>query len=148
MNATIQEIQEAIINSSLTTGVYVGCDSKISNKGKTAKYATVVVLHIDGKHGGKLFSIVEQELLYGNIKSPRLRLMTEAQKALNIACQIADVVGDRPFEVHLDFNTNEQHKSSAAIKEASAYVLGMLGFRPKFKPDAFAASTAADKLVQ
>lgn len=147
MNATIEQIQQAIRESSLTTRVYVGCDSKISNKGRRAKYATVVVLHIDGKHGGKLFSIVEDEPLYGTPKSPKLRLMMEAQKALNIACQIADVVGDRQFEVHLDFNTSDQHKSHSAVKEASAYVLGTLGFRPKFKPQAFAASTAADKLV-
>lgn len=147
MNATIEEIQTAIKNSSPTTKVYVGCDSKISSKGKMAKFATVVVLHIDGKHGGKLFSIVETEPLFGSIKTPKMRLLREAQKAIDIAAQIAEVVGDRPFEVHLDFNTNEDHKSNVAVKEASAYVLGTLGFRPKFKPQAFAASTAADKLV-
>lgn len=147
MNSTVENIKQAISTSSLTTKIYVGCDSKIIRKGKVAKFATVVVLHIDGKHGGKLFSIVDEEPLYGNAKSPKMRLLREAQKALDIACEIADVVGDRAFEVHLDFNVNEQHKSSSAVKEATAYVLGMLGFSPKFKPQAFAASTAADKLV-
>lgn len=147
MNSTIQEIKEAIENSSKTTKVYVGCDSKVTHRGKMAKFATVVILHIDGKHGGKLFSIVSQEAIFGSAKTPKMRLLMEAQKAIAIAAEIAEVVGDRPFEVHLDFNVNEEHKSNVAVKEASAYVLGTLGFKPKFKPQAFAASTAADKLV-
>jgi predicted RNase H-related nuclease YkuK (DUF458 family) len=147
MNATIEEIQEAIRKSSMTTKVYVGCDSKILMRGKMAKFATVVILHIDGKHGGKLFSIVQTEAIFGSPRTPKMRLLTEAYKAIDIASKIADVVGDRHFEVHLDFNLNEQYKSQAAVKEATAYVLGSVGIRPKFKPDAFAASTAADRLV-
>lgn len=148
MNATIEQIQEAIIASSPTSRVYVGCDSKITNRGKMAKFATVVILHIDGKHGGKLFSIIEHEPIFGSPRTPKMRLLTEAYKAIDIAAKIADVVGNRPFEVHLDFNMNAEHKSNAAVKEATAYVLGTLGFKPKFKPHGFAASTAADKLVQ
>jgi len=151
MNATVEEIKEAIRRSSKTTGIYVGCDSKIAGRGlrKYVKFATVVILHIDSKHGGQLFSIVDVEPLYDfkNFKNPKLRLMNEAYKAIAIACDIAEVVEDRPFEVHLDFNLNPQHKSNACVKEATGYVLGTLGFEPKYKPDAFAASTAGDRLV-
>jgi predicted RNase H-related nuclease YkuK (DUF458 family) len=147
MNATIEQIQDAIKTSSPSTKVYVGCDSKIVMRGKKARFATVVILHIDGKHGGKLFSIVEEEPIYGSVRTPKMRLLTEAYKAIDVAAKVAEVVGDRHFEVHLDFNLSDQHKSNAAVKEATAYVLGTLGLQPKFKPHAFAASTAADKLV-
>ncbi len=97
MNATIAEIKEAIQKSSVTSKVYVGCDSKLSMRGKMAKFATVVILHIDGKHGGKLFSIISQEPIFGSAKTPKMRLLMEAQKAINIAAEIAEVIGDRPF---------------------------------------------------
>jgi predicted RNase H-related nuclease YkuK (DUF458 family) len=148
MNATIEEIVEAVRTSSKTTRVYIGCDSKIHRKGMYAKFATVVILHIDGRHGGKLFSMVEDEKIFGSHKSPKMRLLMEAYKAIDIASKVAEVIEDRPFEVHLDFNMNAEYKSNAAVKEATAYVFGTLGFSPKFKPEAFAASTAADKLIQ
>jgi len=151
MNATVEEIKEAIRNSTKTTSVYVGCDSKVAGRGKNkyVKFATVVILHIDSKHGGKLFSIIENEPLhqFKNFKSPKHRLMNEAYKAIGIACSVAEVVEDRPFEVHLDFNINAEHKSNTCVKEATGYVLGTLGFEPKYKPNAFAASTAGDRLV-
>lgn len=147
MNATIEEIQEAIKNSSKTTKVYVGCDSKVTHKGTRAKFATVVILHLEGCHGGKLYSIIEEENVYGDLRNPKMRLLTEAHKAIEVASKVLDVIEDRPFQLHLDFNLNEQHKSFAAVKEATAYVLGVLGCKPLFKPNAFAASTAADKLV-
>jgi predicted RNase H-related nuclease YkuK (DUF458 family) len=147
MNATVEEIQDAIRKSSPSTKIYVGCDSKIVMRGKRARFATVVVLHLDGRHGGKLFSIIDEEPIYGSPRTPKMRLLTEAYKAIDIASKIAEVVGDRHFEVHLDFNLSDQHKSNVAVKEATAYVLGTIGIQPKFKPHAFAASTAADKLV-
>lgn len=148
MNAKIEEIQNAIRKSSKTTKVYVGCDSRLCLKSFTIKFATVVILHIDGKHGGKLFSIVDEEPMYGNYKSPKMRLMKEVQKAIDIATKVAEVIGERPFEVHLDFNTNSEYKSNVCVREATSYVLGTVGFKPKFKPYAFAASTAADRLIQ
>lgn len=148
MNATLEQIKQAIAQSSKTTKVYVGCDSRYCPRVEIVKFATVVILHIDGKHGGKMFSIVDQKPMYGNVKSPKMRLMMEAQKAIEMAAEIADIIEERPFEVHLDFNINTDYKSSVCVKEATSYVLGTVGFKPKFKPYAFAASTAADRLVQ
>jgi len=56
---------------------------------------------------------------------------------------IADVVGERPFEVHLDINPNPDHRSSMIVKEAVGYVLAQ-GLKPVLKPDAVAASAVAD----
>lgn len=144
--STIQEVIEAIKASSPESRVYVGCDSKRLKDGKV-KYATVVILHINGKHGGKLFSFLDIEQQYGKATNPTLRLLGEATRAVDIARQIAEVVGDRQFELHLDLNTDPKYKSHDAVKQALGYVLGVLGFEAKLKPAAFAASSAADRLA-
>ena len=45
-----------------------------------------------------------------------------------------------------DINTNPQFKSNDALREAMGYILGM-GFAFKAKPEAFASSSCANKMV-
>ena len=142
---TIKEIQQAIAESSLSTKVYIGSDSQRFRDG-TVKYATVVILHIDGNKGGRLFSFVEKEMDYQGPKNPRLRLVNEAYKAADIANALLGGLGDRELQIHLDLNTDPAHKSSIALKEACGLVLGMTGIQPKVKHEAWAASTAADRI--
>lgn len=144
---TIEDAKLTIQQSSPSSKVYVGCDSKRYRNGDV-KYATVVILHINGKNGGKMWSFIEDEHDYGRPENPRLRLVQEAYKAVDLAREIAEVVGDREFEVHLDLNSNPKHKSNTAVKEALGYVMGVLGFEAKLKPQAWASMSAADRLVQ
>jgi predicted RNase H-related nuclease YkuK (DUF458 family) len=139
-------LKEAIVNSSPTTRIYVGCDSKRAQKGQV-KFATVVVLHIDGNHGGRLFSFIDDDMEYQSATKPKMRLLMETHKAVDICEQIKDIIEDRPLELHLDLNTSPKHKSHDAVKESLGYVFGMLGFEAKLKPDAWCASTAADRLA-
>lgn len=142
----ILEMKKAIQNSSKETRIYVGCDSKRYSDGRV-KYATVVILHIDGRHGCKMYSFIDNEQDYNKATNPRMRLVGEAYKAVDIASQIVEDVGDRHFELHLDLNSNPKYKSNTAVKEALGYVMGVLGFDAKLKPYAWASSTAADRLV-
>jgi len=50
------------------------------------------------------------------------------------------------LEVHADINTDPHFQSNLALREAMGYILGM-GFVFKAKPDAFASSSCADKVV-
>ena len=50
------------------------------------------------------------------------------------------------LEVHADINTNPSFKSNTALSEAMGYILSM-GFVFKAKPDAFASSYCANKMV-
>ena len=142
----IQKMKQAIAESSRETKVYVGCDSKRYPDGRV-KYATVVILHINGNNGCKMFSFIDNDHDYNKANNPKMRLVNEAYKAVDIASQIVDVVGDRHFELHLDLNSNPKYKSNSAVKEALGYVIGVLGLDPKLKPYAWASSTAADRLV-
>jgi len=143
----IAELQDAIANSSKTTKIYVGSDSQRSRNGKV-RFATVAILHIDGKHGGKMFSFIDTEMDYNKPNNPRMRLVQEAYKAVDVANAITNVIGDRHLEIHLDLNTDPKHKSHVALKEACGFVFGMTGREAVVKPHSWAASTAADRLTK
>jgi predicted RNase H-related nuclease YkuK (DUF458 family) len=141
------EAKQAIIDSSLESSIYVGCDSiRFKKKGQWfAKFSTVIIIHKDSKKGGRVFHTSVDMPDYGNLKQ---RLLTEVQLAVTAATEIIDVIGDRHFEVHLDINPNPKHKSNVAVKEALGWVRGSLGMDAKIKPASFAATHAADHAVR
>lgn len=136
-------IEAAIKRSHIYSTIYVGTDSK--RKNDLISYATVIIIHHESNKGATVFKKVETEPAYMAAKEGiRSRLMNEVYKAGTIACKVQEWVGDREFQVHLDINPNPKHKSSIVHKEAKGTILGYVGFEPLFKPDAFAASCAAD----
>lgn len=143
----IEEAKQAIIESSPESSVYIGCDSIRYRKNKIwhAKYSTVVIVHMDSKHGCRIFHESFDEPDYGNLKQ---RLLNEVNYAVAAATEIIDVLGDRHMEVHLDINPNPKHKSSVAVKEALGWVKGSLGLDAVVKPHSFAATHAADHVVR
>ncbi len=134
----IEEVREFIKNSSEDSAIYVGCDSR-QFRNRTV-FVTVVVVHINSNNGAKIFWQVDK---VKRIHSIRQRLLEEVNRAVYTALMIADVVGERPFEVHLDINPHPDHRSSIIVKEAVGYVLAQ-GLKPVLKPDAIAASAVAD----
>ena len=59
---------------------------------------------------------------------------------------LAEAIGDRHCEVHLDINPNILYASSAVVQQAIGYIRGTCNVTPMIKPEAFAASYAADRL--
>jgi uncharacterized protein len=139
-----EDIRREIANSPLDSSVYIGADSKVYSQHGEAMvaYVTVIILHYGSSKGAKIFRSHRSDRYYGQI---RTRLMAEVTDAIMAGTEIADVIGDRGFEIHLDINRDERYKSSALVKEATGYVLGTMGFEPKLKPDSFAASSVADR---
>lgn len=147
----IQEIKSFIELQSPETKIYLGADSEsYKNKGKWyADYTIAVVVHIDGRHGCKIFGEVQTELDYDAKRSkPSMRLMNEVYKVAEVYQKIVDVIGDRHVEIHLDINPDERHNSSIVIQQAVGYIKGMCNVVPMVKPKAFAASYAADRLKE
>ena len=144
----LNEVKEFIAKQSPQTKIYIGCDSeriRINNEW-WADYILAIVVHIDGKHGCKLFGEVIRERDYDQKQNrPRYRLMTEAYKVSDLYLRLVDVIIDREVEVHLDINPNEIHGSSCVINEAIGYIRGTCNVIPMIKPNAFAASYAADR---
>ena len=75
-------------------------------------------------------------------------MLLEVAKSIEIAYKLCSLFNeyDIEMEVHADINTNPQFKSNVALNEATGYILGM-GFAFKAKPEAFASSSCANKIV-
>lgn len=139
-----EDIKTQIVESPENSTVYIGADSKVYSEAgiQMVMYVTVIILHLGSSKGAKLFKAFRTDRHFGQM---RLRLMTEVFDAAAAAMEISDVLDDRPLEIHLDINTDQRFKSSAIMNEAKGYILGTLGFTPKLKPEAYAASHVADR---
>jgi predicted RNase H-related nuclease YkuK (DUF458 family) len=122
--------------------VCIGTDSQV--KGSETEFATVIVFLREG-HGGFMFIHNEKTKQAYSIKE---RMLVEVAKSIEIAYELCNLftVYDVDMEVHADINTNPHFKSNDALKEAMGYILGM-GFAFKAKPEAFASSSCANKVV-
>src|SRR3989337_2772555 len=122
--------------------VCIGTDSQV--KGAETEYATVIVFLREG-HGGFMFIHNERTRQTISIKE---RMLLEVAKSIEIAYELCRLfnVYNVDMEVHADINTNPNFKSNAALREAMGYILGM-GFAFKAKPEAFASSSCANKVV-
>lgn len=122
--------------------VCIGTDSQV--KSQETEFATVIVFLREGR-GGFMFIHNEKTTVKYTIKE---RMLVEVAKSIEIAYELCDLFTkyDVDMEVHADINTNPGFKSNEALREAMGYILGM-GFAFKAKPDAFASSCCADKMV-
>ena len=141
----IQAVENAIKRESAAgfkLKVCIGTDSQV--KGKETEFATVIVFLREG-HGGFMFIHNEKTKQQYTIKE---RMLMEVAKSIEIAYELCNLftVYNVDMEVHADINTNPSFKSNDALKEAMGYILGM-GFAFKAKPEAFASSSCANKVV-
>ncbi|MBX5438211.1 MAG: ribonuclease H-like YkuK family protein [Thermoflavifilum sp.] len=122
--------------------VCIGTDSQV--RGDETEFATVIVFLREG-HGGFMFIHNEKDHQRYSIRE---RMLVEVSKSIEIAYELCDLFNeyDVDMEVHADINTNPHFKSNEALREAMGYILGM-GFAFKAKPDAFASSCCANKIV-
>jgi predicted RNase H-related nuclease YkuK (DUF458 family) len=122
--------------------VCIGTDSQV--KGPETEFATVIVFLREG-HGGFMFIHNEKTRQQYSIKE---RMLVEVAKSIEIAYELCNLftLYSVDMEVHADINTNPNFKSNDALKEAMGYILGM-GFAFKAKPEAFASSSCANKMV-
>lgn len=145
------KIKEYIEAQGPDTKIYIGCDSERFRKNDMwyADYTLAIVVHIDGKHGCKIFGEVQTEKDYDQRKNkPRMRLMNEVIKIANLYLELEKLIEDRPIEVHLDINPDEMFGSSCVVSEAIGYIKGMCNVVPFVKPKAFAATYCADRLKE
>lgn len=123
--------------------VCIGTDSQV--KSRETEFATVIVFIRKGK-GGFMYIHNETTKQKMNIKQ---RMLTEVAMSIDVAyglCRLFTLY-NVDMEVHADINTNPSFKSNDALKEAMGYIMGM-GFAFKAKPEAFASSSCANKVVQ
>jgi predicted RNase H-related nuclease YkuK (DUF458 family) len=146
INLPIKSAVEDAIKRETAAGfrlkVCIGTDSQV--KGVETEFATVIVF-LRERSGGFMFIHNEKTLQRFSIKE---RMLVEVAKSIEIAYELCDLftLYDVDMEVHADINTNPHFKSNDALKEAMGYIMGM-GFAFKAKPEAFASSSCANKVV-
>jgi len=123
--------------------VCIGTDSQV--KADLTEFATVIVFIRKGKGG---FMYIHNETSRQKM-SVKERMLSEVAKSIEVAYSLCRLftIYNVDMEVHADINTNPNFKSNDALKEAMGYILGM-GFAFRAKPDAFASSSCANKVVQ
>ena len=144
-----EEVAQFIAQQGPGTRIYLGADSERYRVNRVwwAEYTTVVVIHVNGNNGCKIFGEVDRERDYDQkIDRPSMRLMNEVYRVSELFQRLAPVLADRPVEVHLDINPDEMYGSSCVVQQAIGYIRGTCNVIPMVKPNAFAASYAADRL--
>jgi uncharacterized protein len=142
----LKEAVAAAINRELAQGnrlkLCIGTDSQV--RAEAIEFATVIVF-LREKKGGFMFIRNWRE---EKKMSLRERMIAEVGHSVEVAYSLCDTLDDYDIglEVHADINTDPQFQSNLALREAMGYILGM-GFVFKAKPEAFASSSCADKMV-
>lgn len=127
--------------------IILACDSQ--QVGQSTEYVTVVVVHRPTK-GGRVFFCRER---IARVRELRERLWKEVWRSTELAMEltatpdIGEVFPINVTAVHIDANRDPKHKSSKYVEELVGLVMGQ-GFEAVVKPDAFAASHAADHAVK
>jgi predicted RNase H-related nuclease YkuK (DUF458 family) len=142
--------------------VSIGTDSQKLSK-TLYKFATVILISTSEDLGGGVIvgrggMIVAATYTHDFIKkteNPKLRdkelvnerMVFEVGKSIEVASEVAILLDlyEIPLEIHADINPDPKHDSNKALQSAVGYIRGM-GYDFKIKPEAWAASTGADRL--
>lgn len=121
--------------------VCIGTDSQVHNG--HVNIASVIVF-VREKKGAFMYVSKTSTDRQMSLKE---RMIAEVARSVEIAYSLCDLLDKHnvELEVHADINTDPEFKSNSALKQAMGYILGM-GFVFKAKPEAYASSSAADKM--
>lgn len=151
----LEKLFEAELGRGRMLKVSVGTDSQKTSK-FTYKFATVILITttedlgggvIVGRGGMIIAATYFHDFKQSNSKElVNERMVFEVGKSVEVAYEIAPLLDlyDIKMEIHADINPDPKHESNKALQQAVGYILGM-GYEFKVKPDAWAASNAADK---
>lgn len=120
--------------------VHLGTDSL--QRARQTRFVTVVAILTPGRGGRAIWA----QATSPRIASLRERLLREVWLSVELGLRLDPVVPG-PLHVHIDANPVERHKSSAYVQELVGLVVSQ-GFRAVIKPESWAASRAADRLVR
>jgi len=121
--------------------IYVGTDSQ--SRGASTLYAVVIVLHY-GNHGAHvLYSKELTKRVYDSFS----RLWKEVEISIEISEYLRNSGIQKPEFIDIDFNPDPKYKSNAVLRASLGYIESM-GYKPRFKPDGFAATYCADKICK
>ena len=122
---------------------YIGTDSHAYKTHGFSKFSTALIAYHRGR-GGCMAFYNQRTGENGNI---RPRLMSEAMRSLQLAYYLdTKIPKDAVITIHLDVNANIKYKSNQCKEELVGMIMAQgERFRPAWKPNAWGASTVADR---
>lgn len=147
---SLRETIELEMSSFPDAEVHIGSDSQ--QMGKQTEYVTVCIVHRPGK-GGRVFFTRER---VPRIRELRERLWNEVWRSTQLAMELTNTPDIVPqmqngsivvAAIHIDANVDPKYKSSQYVEQLVGLVMGS-GFSAIVKPEAWAASHAADHAVK
>jgi len=123
--------------------IYIGTDSQVVRG--DCIFSTAICLHgADNQEGGRYYI---RKVRFEASKFPSLlaRISLEVEKSIAIALKILEDIPKIDIELHLDVSPSEKKEKSSKFADMLIGYAKGVGFECKIKPDAFAATTIADK---
>jgi len=123
--------------------IYVGSDSFLHKR--QCVFSTAICLHkAEGQHGGRYF-VKRATFKAEKFSTLMVRITTEVQNSIDVGMKLLNHCPQINIELHLDVSEpNKNTKTSKFSDMLVGYAKGN-GFDCKVKPEAFAASSIADK---
>lgn len=135
----IRNFQKENFEAGRGVSAYVGTDSQ--NHLSYTRFVTVICLQVERNGVHVLASKFDIPKIYDF----RYRLLKEADMSAEVVRNHKEFFKeiDMPLDVHSDYASITNHKSSGVVTEAANY-LKTLGINLKIKPESWSASYAAD----
>lgn len=124
--------------------LYIGTDSQ--NVKRKTIFAVVIVFHY-GNNGGHVIYSKVTEPRYRDVKQAFQKLWREVEYSVDLARYMESHNIKKPDYIDLDLSPDPRWRSNETLRSALGYVEGM-GYVPRHKPDAIAASCVADKICR
>lgn len=122
--------------------LHIGSDSL--QRGRMTQFVTVLAILTPGKGGRAAYT----RDVRPRIDSLRQRLLREVWLSVDLGLRIApELPREAELQIHIDANPVPKHRSSRYVQELVGMAVSQ-GFRAVIKPDAWAATHTADRLVR
>lgn len=123
--------------------IFIGTDSHVEKK--QCIFSTVICFHgASDQIGGRYFY---KKTRFTAFKFPTIleRITLEVEKSVQLSLDLYEKCPEADIEIHLDISSSDKkEKTSSYADMLIGYARGV-GFKCKVKPNAFAATSIADK---
>jgi predicted RNase H-related nuclease YkuK (DUF458 family) len=143
-NITFQEIVTLVKEHALADGtVYIGSDSFLHKK--ECVFSTAICLRsATGQKGGRYF-VKRTTFKAEKFTTLMIRIMAEVQNSIDVGMKLLRYCPLMNIELHLDVSSSSKNTKTSKFSDMLIGYAKGNGFQCKIKPDAFAASSIADK---
>lgn len=128
--------------------VFIGSDSQVHRRKINVVTAICFVKRGESyemNEASKIF-YVKNRVMKKDYPNLRTRMLLEAYRSIETAMEIEDLI-DTKLTIHLDVGETFRSKTSSYHKELQALVKGQ-GYACQIKPDSWASSAVADRVVR